>query len=366
MPINEQTLDPVFKGFKAIYTDAAMEAPAHADKIVMAVPSGGRDETYSWLGTMPALREWIGPRVIRNLKAQGFTIANRTFESTVRVRRDDISDDKIADFKPFFAEMGQATRRHKEELVFGLLRRGFDTDGFDGQRFLDTDHPVELDDGSTATVANTDGGSGPAWFLLDTSRAIRPIIWQEREAYEFQAVNRHDDAIVRMTDEYLYGVRARVNAGFGLWQLAWGSRQALTDSSYAAARAAMMGFRGDGGKLPGVTPTVLAVPPALESAALHIRNTDLKAGGESNPWTDRRAAPMQASSSCLAWPDHGRCPQPRAGPLRHAPAAGRSAGLGASSAAPRHDHRPRRPRVQPCEPGRGHGGDDRTRPRPRG
>lgn len=87
-----------------------------------------------------------------------------------------------------------------------------------------------------------------------------------------------------MNDEFLYGIRARVNAGFGLWQLGFGSKAPLTEENYAAARATMMGFKSDGWRLLGVTPTVLVVPPALESAALHLVNTESKDGGGSNPW----------------------------------------------------------------------------------
>ena len=31
-----------------------------------------------------------------------------------------------------------------------------------------------------------------------------------------------------MTDEHVYGVRARVNAGLGLWQMAYASKAPLT------------------------------------------------------------------------------------------------------------------------------------------
>ena len=69
-----------------------------------------------------------------------------------------------------------------------------------------------------------------------------------------------------------------------MWQLAFGSKAALTPANYAAARAAMMGFKADGGRILGVTPTVLVVPPALEEAALNLLNTETKDGGGTNPW----------------------------------------------------------------------------------
>jgi len=72
----------------------------------MKVASASRDETYGWLGQFPQLREWIGARHVHSLKAHSFTITNRKFESTVSVKRDDISDDKLGLFKPAFSEMG--------------------------------------------------------------------------------------------------------------------------------------------------------------------------------------------------------------------------------------------------------------------
>lgn len=85
-------------------------------------------------------------------------------------------------------------------------------------------------------------------------------------------------------DKYLYDIRARVNAGFGLWQLAYASKQTLNSANYAAARAAMMDLTTDGGRKLGVTPTALVVPPALEEAALTLLNTEYGTGGASNPW----------------------------------------------------------------------------------
>jgi phage major head subunit gpT-like protein len=47
---------------------------------------------------------------IGNLVANGFTIKNRKFESTLEIDRDDIADDRLGVFKPMFSEMGQAAR----------------------------------------------------------------------------------------------------------------------------------------------------------------------------------------------------------------------------------------------------------------
>jgi phage major head subunit gpT-like protein len=127
MIVNPQVLDLACKGFETVVTDAMMNAPAYAMDVAMTVPSASRDETYGWLGAFPSMREWVGPRHIQNLVANGFVIQNRKFESTVEITRDDISDDKLGLFKPMFAEMGQAAVRHPDGLIFGLIASGFTT-----------------------------------------------------------------------------------------------------------------------------------------------------------------------------------------------------------------------------------------------
>jgi phage major head subunit gpT-like protein len=215
MIISGQVLDLAFKGFKSVYTDAYLETPAHADKIAMTVPSESRDETYGWLGQFPSMREWVGPRHVKNLVANGFTIKNRKFESTLEIARDDISDDRLGVFKPMFSEMGQAARRHPEERVFGLRASGCATSCYDGQFCFDVDHPVTDGDGGVTPVSHFQGGAGTAWYLLDTSRGVRPIIWQEREKYAFQQLTRNEDEYVFSNDKYRYGIRAG-----GLWSVA--------------------------------------------------------------------------------------------------------------------------------------------------
>ena len=61
------------------------------------------------------------------------------------------------------------------------------------------------------------------WFLLDCSRAVRPLILQRVGQPEFVAVEDPSDSTVFMRGKYLYGTEARHQAGYGLWQFAYGS-----------------------------------------------------------------------------------------------------------------------------------------------
>ncbi len=64
------------------------------------------------------------------------------------------------------------------------------------------------------------------WFLLDTKRPIKSVILQQRSdvPVEFSALdNASSSESAFMRDRFYYGVRARYNVGYGLWQCAYGS-----------------------------------------------------------------------------------------------------------------------------------------------
>jgi phage major head subunit gpT-like protein len=72
-------------------------------------------------------------------------------------------------------------------------------------------------------VAPQLSASPTSWFLLDTAKAVKPFIYQRRKAPVFVAKDSPEDENVFMRKEYLFGVDSRENAGYGLWQLAYGS-----------------------------------------------------------------------------------------------------------------------------------------------
>ncbi|MCA8878608.1 MAG: Mu-like prophage major head subunit gpT family protein [Rhodobacteraceae bacterium] len=286
MIVNEANLAHAFNGYKAVFNEAFAAGKAHWDQVAMVVPSSARDEAYGWLGQFPKLREWIGSRVVSDIQAHGFTIVNKKYESTLGIKRDDFADDRYGVFKPMFAEMGHQAKTHPDELLFALLKSGETATCYDGQYFFDTDHLGVDETGTAISVSNVDDPNGTAepWYLLDCSRQIKPLIWQRREDYEFQFINRPTDTHVFMEDEYLYGVRARVNAGFGLWQMAYMGKTALDETSYGAARAAMMTLRGDQGRMLGLVPNVLVVPPSLEADARRVVMSDRGTQGGPAVW----------------------------------------------------------------------------------
>lgn len=289
MIINSGNMHTFFVGLKTLFNEGFDGPSSDLDRIAMRAPSSAREEIYGWMGQFPGLREWVGERLVKNLSTHGFAIKNRKFESTVAIPRDDIEDDQVGVFKPLFLEMGRAAKIHPDTVLFELLKSGFTSKCYDGQNFFDDDHAGFVRNGEAleeVSVSNVQAGAGTPWYLLDTSRGMKPLIWQERSPYNFQAQDEDGSPNVFLKDEYMYGVRAHGNAGFGLWQLAFASKAELNAENYELARTAMQAFAGDQGQKLGIMPNTLVVPTSLEGKARKLLKADKLAGDETNIWKD--------------------------------------------------------------------------------
>ena len=286
MIINSQNLASLRTGYSAAMQRGQQSVAApQSGRIATRVAASQKEQKYGWLGKMPDVREWVGERVVQNIAEHDYAIAEKKWELTVGVDRDDIETDNLGHYALLFEQMGESTISKPERLIWDLLKAGFTTTCYDGQNFFDTDHPVLDAAGVAQSVANTDGGSGTPWFLLDVSRVIKPILLQVRRDFgQLVSKDKPTDDNVFDRNEYVYGVDARMNVGYGFWQQAWGSKQTLNAANYAAARAALMSMKGDYGRPLGIMPNLLVVPPSLESAGLKLLNSELASGGETNEW----------------------------------------------------------------------------------
>lgn len=284
-------------GLKTVFFEALDSTVGTSERITTVIASESDQETYSWLGGTPVMREFVDERMPLGLQEHHYTIRNRTWESSIAVERAAVEDDKYGQIRLRVQDLARETRRHVDELVFTLLRDGFTAKCYDGRSFFDDQHPgcsgtqsnlggAELDaaslqaaitammkfrddrgrflgivpdllvvppelqwtamellesayrpeDGPTAVqpVSNVLRGrldllvspylTYPGdWFVLSTKGFIRPIILQMRSPVEFSSLEAASESGF-MRDQYVYGVRARYNAGYGLWQMAYGSR----------------------------------------------------------------------------------------------------------------------------------------------
>jgi phage major head subunit gpT-like protein len=293
MVINNTVLAALRTTFRNDFQRGLESVPKLRERVSTMVPSTTALNTYGWLEGMPGMREWIGERLIHNLKERAYQLSNKTWESTVGVRREDIEDDNLGIYGPTMQMLGAEAGEHPELLVWDLLLAGFAaTKGlaWDGQYFFDSDHLTWDANGAETTFSNTGGGSGAAWFLADLSKPLKPVIFQERRKLAFTAKDRMEDDNVFERSEYQYGCDARYNAGFGLFQTIYGSKDTLSEANVVAGRTALMGQRKPSGAKLNLNPNTIICGPSNLAAALKIADAQLVASGNagvSNVWAGR-------------------------------------------------------------------------------
>ncbi|MDM5062623.1 Mu-like prophage major head subunit gpT family protein [Aeromonas salmonicida] len=238
---------------------------------------------YGWLGDFPRLKEWIGDRQLKQLSKLGYSIVNKTFEASVAIKRTDYEDNDYGRYGIIFEQMGYDAAMYPDEHVFTLLKNGFTELCYDGQPFFDVDHPLETTPATTASnIVGDPAGTGSPWFLLDTSKPIKPLIWQERVAPEFSQLTDPNTDVVFLKDEYYFGTRARGNAGYSFWQMAVGCKVALDEANFEAAVSSMMNLKDSEGRSLKVRPTLLVVDVTNKAAAEKILNRKTLDNGEDN------------------------------------------------------------------------------------
>jgi phage major head subunit gpT-like protein len=109
-------------------------------QISTIIQSDGYDESYGMLGSMPGIREWLGDRQFKELRAGTFTITNKHWENSLLIKKTDLADDRMGLYGPLMEDLAIEAAYHPDELFFTALVNGETAACFDGQFFFDTDH----------------------------------------------------------------------------------------------------------------------------------------------------------------------------------------------------------------------------------
>jgi len=284
--VNQAVLTAMSVGFSRIFNNSLKNVDTSYKKVATVIDVKTISVDYGFLAGFAKMKEWVGDRVLKDLKAHSYTITKKDWELTIEVSRDVIEYDQIGIVKPQIQQMAHDARTHYDEIVFALLEKNDLC--FDGQKFFSNKHPVgKTTMSNIGTAALTpqsfmkareemrgivsDGGKSlkikpnllivppqlektaieilkkdflangesnitkdmgdylviddladpKAWYLLDTTRPLKPLILQRSKKIKFTAMDKIDDESVFMRKSFRYGVDSQDNAGYGLWQLAY-------------------------------------------------------------------------------------------------------------------------------------------------
>lgn len=288
MIITGTQLQTMRRTFSAAFNRGLLSAPPSTmEQFATAIPMSTQIVELGMIKQIPGLREWIGDRVFHRLAAHGYSMRAITYEDSVSVPREQIQDDNLGLFTSSMEQLAVNAQVHSDQLLSALLRNGAEATSlaYDGQPFFSTTHPENID-GTSTNVSNYTSGAGPAWYLLDASRPLRPLILGNRTAPEFVAQDESDSDSIFYRNSADYGVCVRKGVQYGLWQLAYRHEGTLDATNLAAAMEAMMQRRSDSGENLGVMPTHLVVPTTRWAEARALVDAALVNGGDTNIWAN--------------------------------------------------------------------------------
>ena len=124
----------------SVFDKAVRAASPFYPRISTVVSSDAAEEKYAWLGDMPGMREWLGERIFKQLRAADYELRNKHWESSLLVSKTDVADARVLKYKMLIEALAAEATYHPDELLFTTMVAGESTACFDGQFFYDTDH----------------------------------------------------------------------------------------------------------------------------------------------------------------------------------------------------------------------------------
>jgi phage major head subunit gpT-like protein len=273
MPIAKHKIDHLNTDITTAFLDAYEGSmnDGFLDEITETIPMKGRTLEIPVRGFIGQMREWIGPRIIETVSYDRFEFKISKFEKTISVLVDDIADDNVGIYKGRVTDLGIAAAEWKGvQLAKTLEANGI---GYDGVAYFSASHPTDQ-----GNQSNFQSGANPAWYLFDTSRGSKPMIFGMREAPYLQPASDWTKQHEFFHDELVWGIKARGGAAPGLWQLAYKSMAALNEANLETALITMSERKNDRGDKIGIKGTLLVVPGSLQGDARRLLDRAVSSG----------------------------------------------------------------------------------------
>lgn len=140
MSLQTASYQAVRRDLTIIFNKTAAASTPMYPTLCTKVDSTSRDENYGWLGDLPGMREWIGPREFKQLRGADYLLKNRKWESSLEVLKDDVDDDRTGQYRPRIEALAEEATYHPDELLFEVMNAAGTAQCYDGQYYFDTDH----------------------------------------------------------------------------------------------------------------------------------------------------------------------------------------------------------------------------------
>jgi len=193
MAVTLQNVDIYTQALNAAFINAREfpQKPYPVEKAIQIVPSKGETENFPWMYPPPLMSLWNGFRNFAKIGATNYKVRNLTFTAQFEVPKENWDDEQVGGFAQKGGEMANAA--HQWRVIDSLvnLSLGNTTLAFD-QNYLFVARTDRVNNAVgtytnwlTAPTAGTDGVTH-VMILMYHARAVKPLIWTNREEVDFR------------------------------------------------------------------------------------------------------------------------------------------------------------------------------------
>lgn len=134
MDFTLENVKALTKEVKKTFNDAMSKPKQDYLEVATVITTKSHTVDYTWLGDLPAMRQWIEDRFLGKLKDYVYTISKIDWETSISVKRDDFLFDTLSLVKTKVLQMVHAVTSHYNKIVFGLIK--LNGNCFDGTPFF--------------------------------------------------------------------------------------------------------------------------------------------------------------------------------------------------------------------------------------
>lgn len=154
MELTPTAINNYFQRLNFQFQNQYTQVPTMWRQIATEFPSDSEGNIYPFLSMIPGLREWLGPRVIKNVAARSYNVVNKHFESTQAIDLNKFRDDTYGFYSALQPMMAIQVAEFIDRRLATIVEAGTTSICWDGQFFFDVDHPVDPDNSGAGTNSN--------------------------------------------------------------------------------------------------------------------------------------------------------------------------------------------------------------------
>lgn len=158
--LDRAKLENAYIVFSTIFDMALTNTPVIYPEVSTVLPNAGPINQFNWLGDVPVMQKWIGPRTINRLRAEKHTLTTDWYANGIELDYDDLTEDKLGIVAPRIQQLAAMGPRKIDAITIDMYNNGFAGSlglTYDGQFLFDVDHTA---DGAGTGVSQSNLASG--------------------------------------------------------------------------------------------------------------------------------------------------------------------------------------------------------------